>query len=489
MPRSLLSLSLALTSLSGLGLLAGAGRPTAPVQQGRVTDVTGPIVGACVRFQGTALATRSGPDGSFRLPRRPGRITASHPGYFIAGADAAGEALALHLKPLPTEDNAAYRWVGPGPDPAQRQNCGHCHDTIFREWSASAHARSATGLHFLRTYAALLRDRPDGAGVCNACHVPTMPPDSENFLDARTARGVAAQGVHCDFCHKVQDIADGEFGVAHGRYNLRLLRPSEGQIFFGPLDDVDRGEDAFAPLYRESRYCASCHEGTLFGVPAYTTYSEWLQSPARRRGQQCQDCHMAPTGTMTNVAPGRGGLERDPRTLASHRFLAGSAEDMLRRAVSLDLRARRTTDGVRVAVDVRADGAGHRLPTGFVERHLVLVAEAANGAGRSVALHAGPRLPAAVGAPWAGRPGRLYAKLLRGLDGPGPAPFWNADPEPLDTRLTPGRPDHVEFVYPPEAASVRLRLYFRRFWPGGAAGHAGADEPVLVAEATATLSE
>ena len=68
------------------------------------------------------------------------------------------------------------------------------------------------------------------------------------------------------------------------------------QLFFGPLDDVDRGEDAFSPLYRESRYCASCHEGIVFGVHVYSTYSEWLSSPARRAGKQCQDCHMAPTG-------------------------------------------------------------------------------------------------------------------------------------------------------------------------------------------------
>jgi len=25
-------------------------------------------------------------------------------------------------------------------------------------------------------------------------------------------------------------------------------------------------------------------------------------SPARQRGQQCQDCHMKPTGQMTNIA-------------------------------------------------------------------------------------------------------------------------------------------------------------------------------------------
>ena len=29
---------------------------------------------------------------------------------------------------------------------------------------------------------------------------------------------------------------------------------------------VDRGEDVYSPLYSQSRYCAACHEGTVFGV-------------------------------------------------------------------------------------------------------------------------------------------------------------------------------------------------------------------------------
>src|SRR5262249_31537693 len=140
------------------------------------------------------------------------------------------------------------------------------------------------------------------------------------YNDLRRAEGVALQGVHCDYCHKIAEVDNPQPGLTHGRFGLKLRRPAEGQLFFGPLDDVDRGDDAYSPLYRESRYCASCHEGTVFGVPVYTTYSEWLASPAAREGKQCQDCHMAPTGLLTNLAPGKGGIPRDPKTLANHRF-------------------------------------------------------------------------------------------------------------------------------------------------------------------------
>src|SRR5262249_41172103 len=148
----------------------------------------------------------------------------------------------------------------------------------------------------------LRADHPFGIGVCASCHAPTAGFDD----DLTRLGGVAARGVHCDYCHKGADVTDGPLGLTHGRFGLKLLRPRDDQLFFGSLDDVDRGEDAYSPLYRQSRYCASCHEGVVFGVHVYSTYSEWLDSPARRQGQQCQSCHMAPTGRMSNIAPGKG---------------------------------------------------------------------------------------------------------------------------------------------------------------------------------------
>src|SRR5207248_1591107 len=147
------------------------------------------------------------------------------------------------------------------------------------------------------------------------------------------------------------------------------------QVFFGPLDDADRGDDAFSPLYKQSLYCASCHEGVVFGVPVYTTYSEWLASLAKKAGQQCQDCHMKPTGAMTNFAP----------------------------------------------------------------------------------------------EPFAGKGGKLYAKLLKSEDGHRPAPFWNADPTPVDNRLSPNQEDETTFVFPADVVRLRVRVVYRRFWPETAA--------------------
>src|SRR5262249_50049575 len=154
-------------------------------------------------------------------------------------------------------------------------------------------------------------------------------------------------------------------------------------------------EDSFSPLYCDSRYCASCHEGVVFGVHVYSTYSEWLDSPARREGKHCQTCHMAPTGKLTNLAPGKGGIARDPSTLASHRFPGGQA-DLLKRCLSVAIDIQPAPGVVRAEVSVRA-AAGHRVPTGFVDRNLLLLVDAFDHVGQAVPLATGPTLPRVAG--------------------------------------------------------------------------------------------
>jgi hypothetical protein len=499
-----LALVLLLALVGAAMLLAPAGSPpqqteAIPSVWGEVRDERGTVAGARVRFKGTARATLTDEQGRFRLPldRSARRVTAWKEGFLIAGTtlDRSAAPLALGLVPLPAEDFAGYEWVDPAPKAGEVHNCGNCHGEIYREWSRSAHARSATGARFLDLYAGtsrrgrspvgwgLLTQYPEGAGVCTACHAPGIADRDPALFDLCRLQGVAAQGVHCDYCHKIAGVADGQIGLTHGRYNLRLQRPREGQLFFGPLDDVDRGEDAYSPLYHDSHYCASCHEGIVFGVHVYSTYSEWLDSPARREGKQCQDCHMKPTGRMSNMAPGHGGIERNPRTLANHRFFDGSRADMLRRAVRASAETKRGPDGVSVRVWLGADGVGHRVPTGFIDRHLLLVVEGRGEDGSAVSALQGPKLPAPAGLDLAGRPGRLYAKLLQDDEGRRPAPFWLAAPEPpLDTRLFPGRTDETVFLFPSRVVSLRLRVLYRPFWQEVTRAKGWPDDEIIVVD-------
>jgi hypothetical protein len=446
--------------------------------EGVVMDDSGPIEGANVRYQGTHDFVLSNAEGRFHLPPNSDRqrVAASKEGFLIEGVMSNDSPLTLKLKRLPAKDSENYTWVDPTPNPAQHQNCGNCHKEIYGEWSASGHARSANNRRFLNLYDGTdwqgrphvgwsLRDEhPDGIGVCNACHAPTAPFDA----DLRNLPGVSAHGVHCDFCHKIANVSTERIGFTHGRYGLELLRPSQGQIFFGSLDDVDRGEDSYAALYHESRYCASCHEGVVFGVPVYTTYSEWLASPARQEGKQCQTCHMAPTGTMSNIAPGMDGIERDPQMLGNHRFFDRSQAEMLRRCLHVSAEAATEADSVKVKIQIQADQVGHRVPTGFVDRNLLLIVEAF-GVNESVMPPIdGPTLSSLAGPSSTGQAGKIYAKQLTDFDGKGPVPFWRARPEVEDNRLYPGRPDSLEWRFSTNTTRLRLRVIYRRFWPEAA---------------------
>lgn len=443
------SLVVLLVPLAGLLML-----PDAP--GGVVEGADGPLGGVPVRYKAGDVFATTDAVGRFRLPfgAQGKSITAARDGHFIAGLRVGATPAQLTLHPLPTEDNQDYAWVDPTPSSGDTTRCGHCHGTIHQEWRAGGHSRSATSQAFLNHYARLLDERPDGAGVCASCHAPAVRDDDPALFDLRQLAGVAAHGVHCDYCHKIAGQAGGEIGLTHGRFLARLLRPREGQLFFGPLDDVDRGEDAYSPFYRDSRYCAACHEGVVFGVRVYGTYSEWLDSPAGKAGLHCQHCHMRPTGRLTNLAPGRGGVERDPHTLGNHTFWDGSQLDMLRKA----LRAWVRIEGARVRVEVVAEGVGHRVPTGFVERQVILVVEGRDVGDNSVSLTSGPRLPRDVGQPLAGLPGRVFGRDR------GRVPFWLAAREAADTRLRPGVPEAWEFRFSNAVAAVRVRLLHRRLW-------------------------
>jgi hypothetical protein len=189
---------------------------------------------------------------------------------------------------------------------------------------------------------------------------------------------------------------------------------------------------------------------------------------------------MAPTGRMTNIAPRHGGLSRDPHTLANHRFFDGSQADMLRRCLAVAADFGRAGDAIQVRLSVTADGAGHRVPTGFVDRHLILIAQGEDARGRPVSRRQGPTLSAAAGPDLAGQAGRLYAKFLTGEDGRCPVPFWSAAPDVTDNRLTPGRPDEVGWTFPRELVRLRVRIVYRRFWQEVARAKGWPDDDLVV---------
>ncbi|MCX7701921.1 MAG: cytochrome c family protein [Gemmataceae bacterium] len=414
-----------------------------PGVSGVVVDDAGPCRGARVRIAGGVGGDLSDTRGQFFLSRSASTnvdavVTAWKPGYFIAAAPVKNNPLLLRLRPMPREDHPDYRWVDPTPA-AEAFSCGNCHPGVYAEWSESAHGPRRPG--FQKAFHDLEQTHPERSAVCLSCHDPAPLGGKSEPL-----AGFSDSGIHCDFCHKVADATSETIGLTHGRFGLDLLRPNQGQMIFGPWIDSPRPENTYAPIQRSSRMCAACHEGIVFGLRVYETWSEWLASPAGARGIQCQDCHMKPTGRMTNVAPFHGGIERDPRSIANHRFFDGSQLEMLRRSLNFDVQIR----GGTVLVNLEARDVGHHVPTGSPDRHLILIVTWHDSENRML-----------------GEEHRIMAKRLRDAEGRSPVPFWQAVEIESDTRLLPHQPRQWQVAIPQgQAATVTVELIYRRNWPG-----------------------
>jgi len=489
--RTYAILWLFLVCLSAWCLFARADAQVAGV----ITDENGVGIRAVVGLQGDRERFATDSQGRVRVTANThGKHLVAHAsGYRLASMSAAFAPFAIRLERLPREDHRDYQWIDPHFDPQQANKCANCHGEIYREWQSSGHARSATNAKFLHLFAGTdgkapmhtiwnaRAEHPDGAAVCATCHVPTLQSATLEY-DVREAKGDAKSGIHCDYCHKVTGVTE-KLGARFGRDALELLRPAPNDVIaYGPLDDaVRRGESfAYFPVYKDSRYCAACHEGTVFGVHAYATYSEWLASSAKQRGQQCQDCHMTPTGTMTNIAPGKGGIERRASTLASHHTVGGDGRKLKQ---SLSLHAVANSDGtsLRVDVEIVSNGVGHRMPTGFVDRHLILVVQAFDNKNRPVELLKGTKLPPSAGK-WSDSAGSLFAKQLTGEANRTPSPFWLPVFNVIDTRLRPDEPERHSFVFGNDARRATVQLWYRRFWQEVADARAWTDNDLLIHE-------
>ena len=508
------------------------------VISGMVSGPNGPVAGATVRVQATDIKTTTDENGRFVIlglkPDESIILTAWAEGYYIGGGKTQYLTGALDVEIILTmhsdEDNKSYAWlsafagagyVGSGED----NNCENCHSdpnnpqaTLpFSEWQGDAHALSALNPRFTTMYNGTdisgnqspptryvhtrdygripLRpdpnkpyfgpgyklDFPDSAGNCAACHTPAAAIDTAYNTDPTTVTGVGAEGVACDFCHKVWDVRlNSKSGLPYpnmpGVLSFEFRRPPEGHQFFsGPFDDVAPGEDTYTPIQKQSQYCAPCHFGVFWNTVVYNSFGEWLDSPYSdpETGKTCQDCHM-PSGQADYFARlDKGGLIRDPQTIFSHRMPGAMDDELLRNAVSMDVNASRQGEQVAITVTITNDQTGHHVPTDSPLRHLILLVRAVDEQGHFLQQSDGPMIPewAGIGDPnqgyYAGLPGKAFAKVLEELwteVSPSGA-YWNPTRVLYDNRIAALATDNSTYTFDALAndeVTVDVTLLFRR---------------------------
>jgi hypothetical protein len=453
-------------------------------------------------------------------------LTAWAHGYFCSGpvrARAGRMNMEIRLTAHPQHDSSGYEWL-PGNSGEKRENgqgCAACHsrpDTPgvpllpVEQWRLDAHSRSAVNPIFLSMYLGadvagnrspptrwsrnrdygvfpLLPDPtrpyfgpgykldfPNSSGNCGTCHVPAAAVNDPYGADPSRVAGTALEGVTCDFCHKIWAVRlDPKTGLPFenmpGVLSFEFRRPPKGHQFFaGPFDDVAPGEDTFSPLMRKSEICAPCHFGVFWGTRIYNSFGEWLASPYSDPGfagaRSCQDCHMPRGGADHFAKPERGGLRRDPATVATHLMPGISDETLMRNAASVAVTGGRSGAELVLEVRVTNDRTGHHLPTDSPMRQVFLVVEAREETGDRLALSEGPVLPAWAG-DLEGQPGRAYAKILEDLwTAASPsASYWSPTRILSDTRLAALAADRSRYVFRVPSGKpviVEARLLFRR---------------------------
>jgi len=501
---------------------------------------------------------------------QPFTVTAWAPGHYVGwtalnptAADWDGRrGITITLKLLPQKDNADYPWFS-FDDVQGSASCGLCHRE-YQEWLKDAHSQSAKNPRFISIYtgndvngrpnqpvrwgnngAALppdpnqpyygpgfQLDNPGRAGNCATCHTPVASkvPNRQNCgwsgchtdLTIERSRGIiapatsplvstgdGAEGVTCDFCHKIGDvILDPHTRLPPpdmpGILSYRLFRPEEGQqVFFGTVLDVTR-RVSYLPLQSQSEYCAPCHYGVFGGVVGvgkvtggtviYNSYGEWLNSPYSDpvNGKTCQDCHMPVSPAKYFVFPERGGMERDYVALHDHTMPGASDEKLLQNSVTMTTTAQHQDGRLRVEVSITNDKTGHHIPTDVPIRSMILVVEALDAAGKPLSLVQGPVNPTWAGN-YAGKPGKTFARVLRD-EWTGEAPtaaYWRPVTEVEDTRLPALATDVTRYTFDlpaGRAAQVQVRLFFRRAFQALAQQKGWTDPDILMEEATLAVA-
>lgn len=473
-------------------------------------------------------------------------LTAWSTGHFVGWADLdpqkpvwqeGGKGIKITLKPLYTTDNNNYTWFE-YEGLTGSASCVMCHfDGI--EWQKDAHSQSAQNIRFITMYTGsnvqgqigqqtaytsdgkaapidpnqpyfgpgYKLDNPQRTGNCAACHTPLASTvsnqkncswmgchtsftvdNSKKVIDPEvnpvSLIGTAAEGITCEFCHKIKDVTlDPKTNLPYpdmpGILSLKLSRPSTGQqVFYGTIVDVNR-RVSYLPLETQSQFCAACHYGVFGGVVGdgevtggtviYNSYGEWLNSPYSnpKTGKTCQDCHMpVEPGVHAIVYPEKGGITRGYITINNHTMPGASDESLLKSAVTMKSSASHAGNQLVVNVSITNDKTGHDVPTDAPQRSVMLVVQAVDANGKQLALIQGPALPAWTGN-YSGQPGKAFAKILRDdMSGETPtAAYWRPVTLIEDTRLAPFATDasNYTFALPDgQLAEVKVTLVYRR---------------------------
>ena len=226
--------------------------------------------------------------------------------------------------------------------------CGTCHPKHFKEWSVSQHAYSQLSPIYL-SLNNKINELANGSNgdFCLRCHNQVGANLGENSFDSNLDRHpTSREGITCVVCHRLNkdyNKASGRLALVEGGLTEPIFGPTGNAELERVLANTDKyrvvtdPKEAGRKIHKKSIkfasiskpvFCGTCHDVTLFnGFRLEEAFSEYRLSPAARRGETCQDCHMGKvqgiaSGYETGPAAVVGGVETMPRKITNH-FFAG----------------------------------------------------------------------------------------------------------------------------------------------------------------------
>ena len=226
--------------------------------------------------------------------------------------------------------------------------CGQCHKQIYEEWSSSNHAYSSISPMF-HAFEQKFQELTQGTvgTFCVRCHQQVGTQLGENRDTPLWARSqISREGVTCITCHRVKE----QYGKVNGERRVepgKIFEPVYGSGEKSVIKDIIANKETYSvktskdgrgtdihngmmtnPQLTKSEFCVSCHQVAVnLGIKLEIVWDQYRDSPARKAGVTCQDCHMGkvpgkPEGYATAPSAVVGGKEINPgRKHSNHRFI------------------------------------------------------------------------------------------------------------------------------------------------------------------------
>ena len=223
--------------------------------------------------------------------------------------------------------------------------CADCHPREYEEWAASPHSYAQISPMFNAMQATFIkRSKGTNGDFCIRCHTEVGMTLKEPLFTANANRSaVSRQGITCVVCHRIEKPygrVSGRFGLEQGSINAPMYGPLSNEILkevidnynVSPAPDIKPGSERIHSeadkrvYFSTAQICSMCHDvNSQNGFRLEAAYTQFLNSPAKARGETCQDCHMGKKpGIKSGYAKGPvahiGGIPTSIQKVTNHSF-------------------------------------------------------------------------------------------------------------------------------------------------------------------------